>query len=133
MKSILLLTGGLYSLAFAVFHMLFWRVFRWKADPPAADSGQSSDHPGAESSVDICVLGHGARDSPIPSCTLINGSRDVHSWGGVAFLVHAGDRTDHIFRPAQRSVNSTLLGVSDWQWTICDTRFHVGRASAPSS
>jgi hypothetical protein len=32
MKSILLLTGGLYSLAFAVFHMLFWRVFRWKAD-----------------------------------------------------------------------------------------------------
>jgi hypothetical protein len=32
MKSILLLTGGIYSLAFAVFHMLFWRVFRWKAD-----------------------------------------------------------------------------------------------------
>ena len=32
MKNILLLTGGLYSLAFAVFHMLFWRVFRWKAD-----------------------------------------------------------------------------------------------------
>ncbi len=32
MKSILLLTGELYSLAFAVFHMLFWRVFRWKAD-----------------------------------------------------------------------------------------------------
>jgi hypothetical protein len=32
MKNILLLTGGLFSLAFAVFHMLFWRVFRWKAD-----------------------------------------------------------------------------------------------------
>jgi hypothetical protein len=32
MKNILLLMGGLYSLAFAVFHMLFWRVFRWKAD-----------------------------------------------------------------------------------------------------
>ena len=98
---------------------------------PAADSGQSSDHPGAESSVDICVLGHGARDCSISSRALINGARDVHSWGVVAFLVHAGDRTDHIFRHAQRSVNSTLLGVSDWQWTVCDTRFHVGRARAP--
>jgi hypothetical protein len=22
------------------------------------------------------------------------------------------------------------LGVSDWQWTVCDTCFHVGRACA---
>jgi hypothetical protein len=22
------------------------------------------------------------------------------------------------------------LGVSYWQWTVCDTRFHVGRARA---
>ncbi len=32
MKSILLLTGGIYSLAFAVVHKLFWGVFRWKVD-----------------------------------------------------------------------------------------------------
>ena len=30
MKEILLLIGGLYNLAFAVFHILFWKIFRWK-------------------------------------------------------------------------------------------------------
>lgn len=32
MKSTLLLLGGIYSFAFAAFHMLFWKIFRWKAD-----------------------------------------------------------------------------------------------------
>jgi hypothetical protein len=32
MKSALLLVGGIYSFAFAAFHMLFWKIFRWKAD-----------------------------------------------------------------------------------------------------
>ena len=32
MKSTLLLMGGIYSFAFAAFHMCFWKIFRWKAD-----------------------------------------------------------------------------------------------------
>jgi hypothetical protein len=32
MKNTLLVIGGLYSFAFAAFHMLFWKLFRWKGD-----------------------------------------------------------------------------------------------------
>jgi len=32
MRSILLSLAGYYCLAFAVFHMMFWKLFRWKAD-----------------------------------------------------------------------------------------------------
>jgi hypothetical protein len=31
-ETTLLYTGGFYSLGFAVFHLLFWKLFRWKAD-----------------------------------------------------------------------------------------------------
>jgi hypothetical protein len=32
MGTTLLIIGGIYNLAFAVFHILFWKIFRWKAD-----------------------------------------------------------------------------------------------------
>jgi hypothetical protein len=31
MKTLILL-GGFYNLAFAIFHLSFWRLFRWKTD-----------------------------------------------------------------------------------------------------
>jgi hypothetical protein len=31
-SSVLLLIGGLYNLAFAVFHLFFWKIFRWRED-----------------------------------------------------------------------------------------------------
>ncbi len=30
MKETLLFIGGLYNLVFAIFHILFWKIFRWK-------------------------------------------------------------------------------------------------------
>ena len=30
MKETLLFIGGFYNLAFAIFHILFWKIFRWK-------------------------------------------------------------------------------------------------------
>lgn len=32
MARTLILVGGFYNLAFAVFHLLFWRIFNWKTD-----------------------------------------------------------------------------------------------------
>ena len=32
MQRTLLLVGGCYSLAFAVFHLLFWRIFKWNTE-----------------------------------------------------------------------------------------------------
>ena len=32
MRSVLLSLAGYYCFAFAAFHMLFWKLFRWKAD-----------------------------------------------------------------------------------------------------
>jgi len=32
MESTFLLIGGVYNILFAVFHLLFWRLFRWNAD-----------------------------------------------------------------------------------------------------
>ncbi|MBC8336538.1 MAG: hypothetical protein H8E29_14850 [Anaerolineales bacterium] len=32
MSESLLLIGGIYSLVFAVFHLLFWQIFDWKND-----------------------------------------------------------------------------------------------------
>ena len=32
MKNILLSLAGYYCIAFAVFHIFFWKIFRWKAD-----------------------------------------------------------------------------------------------------
>ena len=32
MSESLLLIGGVYNLLFAVFHLLFWRIFNWKQD-----------------------------------------------------------------------------------------------------
>jgi hypothetical protein len=32
MSETLLLLGGIYNLLFAVFHLLFWRIFNWKED-----------------------------------------------------------------------------------------------------
>ena len=29
---ILLIIGGIYNLGFGVFHLMFWRIFRWKRD-----------------------------------------------------------------------------------------------------
>jgi len=31
-SEIVILLGGIYNFAFAVFHLLFWRFFRWKED-----------------------------------------------------------------------------------------------------
>jgi hypothetical protein len=30
MKETLLFIGGFYNLAFAIFHIMFWKIFRWK-------------------------------------------------------------------------------------------------------
>jgi hypothetical protein len=32
MRTTLLTVGGFYSIAFVVFHLLFWKIFRWKED-----------------------------------------------------------------------------------------------------
>ncbi len=32
MQKTLILVGGFYNLAFAVFHLLFWRIFKWNTD-----------------------------------------------------------------------------------------------------
>ncbi|NIS38994.1 hypothetical protein GWN91_07695, partial [Candidatus Saccharibacteria bacterium] len=32
MAEILIKVGGVFSLAFAIFHALFWRIFNWKND-----------------------------------------------------------------------------------------------------
>jgi hypothetical protein len=32
MAKTLILVGGFYNLAFAVFHLLFWRIFKWNTD-----------------------------------------------------------------------------------------------------
>lgn len=32
MAKTLILAGGFYNLAFAVFHLLFWRIFKWNTD-----------------------------------------------------------------------------------------------------
>jgi len=32
MKNTLLLLSGFYCIGFALFHLLFWRIFRWKSD-----------------------------------------------------------------------------------------------------
>ncbi|MBC8184761.1 hypothetical protein H8E88_27015 [candidate division KSB1 bacterium] len=32
MEKIILIIGGIYNLGFAVFHIFFWKIFRWKAD-----------------------------------------------------------------------------------------------------
>ncbi len=32
MKNMLLSIAGYYCVAFAIFHVLFWKIFRWKAD-----------------------------------------------------------------------------------------------------
>jgi hypothetical protein len=32
MQKTLILAGGFYNLAFAVFHLLFWRLFKWNTD-----------------------------------------------------------------------------------------------------
>ena len=28
----MIMIGGVYSLGFAIFHLMFWRIFRWKKD-----------------------------------------------------------------------------------------------------
>jgi hypothetical protein len=32
MEKILLIIGGIYNLGFVIFHISFWKIFRWKAD-----------------------------------------------------------------------------------------------------
>ena len=32
MKNTLLIVGGFYHLGFAIFHLFFWKVFKWKKD-----------------------------------------------------------------------------------------------------
>lgn len=32
MKSTIILLGGFYNLAFAVFHLLFWKIFKWNKE-----------------------------------------------------------------------------------------------------
>jgi hypothetical protein len=32
MEKIILIIGGIYNLGFAIFHIFFWKIFRWKAD-----------------------------------------------------------------------------------------------------
>ncbi len=34
MNETLLIVGGIYKLSFAVFHLLFWKIFDWKIDLP---------------------------------------------------------------------------------------------------
>ena len=31
-SEIIILIGGIYNLGFAIFHLLFWRLFQWKKD-----------------------------------------------------------------------------------------------------
>ena len=32
LSEVMILIGGFYNLGFAIFHLLFWRLFRWKRD-----------------------------------------------------------------------------------------------------
>jgi hypothetical protein len=32
LSEVMILTGGFYNLGFAIFHLMFWRLFRWKRD-----------------------------------------------------------------------------------------------------
>ncbi|MBI1931100.1 MAG: hypothetical protein HYS24_01010 [Ignavibacteriales bacterium] len=32
MKSTIILLGGFYNIAFAVFHLLFWKIFKWNKE-----------------------------------------------------------------------------------------------------
>jgi len=32
LSEVMILLGGFYNLGFAIFHLLFWRLFRWKKD-----------------------------------------------------------------------------------------------------
>ena len=32
LSEVMILIGGFYNLGFAIFHLLFWRLFRWKGD-----------------------------------------------------------------------------------------------------
>jgi hypothetical protein len=32
LSEVMILLGGFYNLGFAIFHLLFWRLFRWKRD-----------------------------------------------------------------------------------------------------
>ena len=32
MENTILIIGGFYNLGFALFHIFFWKIFRWKAD-----------------------------------------------------------------------------------------------------
>jgi hypothetical protein len=37
-KEIFVLIGGVHSLGFAVFHLFFWQIFRWKTELPKMSS-----------------------------------------------------------------------------------------------
>ena len=32
LSGVMILIGGFYNLGFAIFHLMFWRLFRWKRD-----------------------------------------------------------------------------------------------------
>lgn len=32
MNEILIISGGIFNIAFAVFHLLFWKIFNWQSD-----------------------------------------------------------------------------------------------------
>jgi len=32
LSGVMIMIGGVYSLGFAIFHLMFWRIFRWKKD-----------------------------------------------------------------------------------------------------
>ena len=32
LSEVMILIGGFYNLGFAIFHLMFWRLFRWKRD-----------------------------------------------------------------------------------------------------
>jgi len=32
LSEVMILLGGFYNLGFAIFHLMFWRLFRWKRD-----------------------------------------------------------------------------------------------------
>lgn len=32
LSEVMILLGGVYNLGFAIFHLMFWRIFRWKKD-----------------------------------------------------------------------------------------------------
>ena len=44
----LLVAGGIFNLCFAVFHLCFWRLFRWKEDLASLTPG-SMNFPGVSS------------------------------------------------------------------------------------